>query len=85
MAEYTVSKDKKTISIGGKTYSLSAFEKQFIMATNRVAVPDKVVNKPIKIDSNPTKSGKTRIGKMAGGLRGGLRGGMAGGMNWQTK
>ena len=36
----------------------------------------------IKINSNPTKSGKTRIGKLAGGLRGGIGGG---GMNWQTK
>jgi hypothetical protein len=37
----------------------------------------------IKINSNPnTKSGKTRIGKLAGGFRGGIGGG---GMNWQTK
>ena len=37
----------------------------------------------IKINSNPATGapGKTRIGKLAGGLRGG----MAGGMNWQTK
>jgi hypothetical protein len=34
------------------------------------------------IDEAKVKSGKTRIGKLAGGLRGGIGGG---GMNWQTK
>jgi hypothetical protein len=50
----------------------------------------KELNKAIKNSAQATQntlnarkqSGKTRIGKLAGGFRGGLGGG---GMNWQTK
>jgi hypothetical protein len=56
--------------------------KALVHMVSQLLINNKKVDN-IKINSNPnTKSGKTRIGKLAGGLRGGIGGG---GMNWQTK
>ena len=85
MATYTVSKDGKTISVSGKTYSLAAFKNQFRTepgvplnaGAKGYAAPKAGVTAPTKINTNP-KAGKTTIGKLAGGRGAGLGGGMFG-------
>jgi hypothetical protein len=89
MASYIVSKDGKTVSVDGKTYSLTAFRKQFRIGFGSIspgskgsAVPDKLAKQPIKINTEPKPSaGKTRMGSLGAGRAVGL----SGGMNWQTK
>jgi len=89
--KFTLSKDGKTITAGGKTYSLSAFKSQFTITAGGLgdgigssgfAEPKTSAKAPVKINTNPKPSvGKTRIG----GLGAGRAVGMGGGMNWQTK
>jgi hypothetical protein len=90
MATYTVSKNGKTISVSGNTYSLAAFKNQFRTepgvplnpGAKGFAAPKKDAKTPTKINTNPKPSaGKTRMGSLGVGRATG----MGGGMNWQTK
>lgn len=80
MATYKVSGDGKTVSVSGKTYTLPAFKKQFNTepgvpldpGSKGYAAPNKNAKAPVKINTNPT--GKTRIGRLAGGAGGGMFG-----------
>ena len=86
MATYTVSKDGKTISVSGKTYSLAAFKNQFKTepgvplnaGAKGYAAPKVDAKAPTKINTNP-KPGSTRIGTLGTG-RGGAVGGLGGGL-----
>ena len=82
MATYTVSKDGKTISVSGKTYTLAAFKNQFKTepgvplnaGAKGYAAPKKDAKAPTKINTNP-KPGSTVIGNLARGAKaGGLPG-----------
>jgi hypothetical protein len=86
MATYTVSKDGKTISVGGKTYSVAAFKSQFKTepgvplnsGAKGYAAPKKDAKTPTQINTNPKPSaGKTRMGTLGTGRGGGI-GGMFG-------
>jgi len=84
MATYTVSKNGKTISVSGKTYSLAAFKNQFRTepgvplnpGAKGYAAPKAGAKAPTKINTTP-KPGSTKIGKLSGGRGGGI-GGMFG-------
>jgi len=84
MPTYTVSKDGKTISVSGKTYSLAAFKNQFNTTpgvsldagSKGWAGPKKNAKEPIKTNTNP-KPGKTVVSPMAQGLRSGGLAGLA--------
>jgi len=93
MATYTVSEDGKTISVGGKTYSLAAFKNQFKTepgvplnsGSKGYAAPKAEAKEPTKINTNPKPSpkpsaGKTRMGSLGTGRP--ARGGMAGGIGF---
>jgi len=81
MATYTVSKDGKTISVSGKTYSLAAFKNQFKTepgvplnaGAKGYAAPKAGAKAPIKINTNP-KPGSTVIGPLAKGASSGIAG-----------
>lgn len=86
MATYTVSKDGKTISVGGKTYSVAAFKSQFKTepgvplnaGAKGYAAPKKDAKTPTQINTNPKPSaGKTRMGSLGTGRS--ARGGGSGG------
>jgi predicted lipid-binding transport protein (Tim44 family) len=86
MATYTVSKDGKTISVGGKTYSVAAFKSQFKTepgvplnsGAKGYAAPKKDAKAPTKINTNPKPSaGKTVIGPLAKGVGSGGVAGLA--------
>ena len=74
-------KKEKLIKMQGKYYTPTAYQNQFPQYTDVDPYDAPEPRKVKKINSNPVP-GKTRIGKLAGGLRGGFGGG---GMNWQTK
>jgi len=89
MATYTVSKDGKTISVSGKTYSLAAFKSQFRTeptvsldsGAKGFATPKKDAKTPTQINTNPKPSaGKTRMGGLGTGRP--ARGGMGGGVGF---
>jgi len=64
----------------GKYYTPTAYKNQWGKIPAGSAY-DVETPKVVRVDSNPVKSGRTRIGNLAGGARGG----MGGGMNWSTK
>ena len=87
MATYTVSKNGKTISVSGKTYSLAAFKSQFKTepgvplnaGAKGYAAPKAGAKAPVKINTTPKPSaGKTRMGTMGTGRGGAGIGGMFG-------
>jgi len=94
MPQYKVSKDGKTVTVGGKTYSMTAFRKQFDIGMGGrgpgdtgTTRHDKPFVTPKQIDTSPRTQGGIAAGaskrvnpvyKMMGKLGGGGIGGMFG-------